>query len=108
MKLFAIKLIHTLIWAFMASCVLLVLTAGIMGFINQYVYAAIIVIFVEGITLLIFKGKCPLTIVAQSYTPDREENFDIFLPRFLAKHNKAIFTALFGAGLVLISLRKIL
>jgi len=108
MKLFMIKLIHTLIWAFMASCVIFVLSAGILGFINRYVYIAIFVIFVEGMTLLIFKWRCPLTIVAQNYTRDREENFDIFLPKFLAKHNKSIFTTLFVAGLILISLRKIL
>ena len=107
MKLFAIKLTHTLIWAFMASCVLYVLSAGIFGFINQYVYIAIAVIFIEGVTLLIFKWRCPLTIVAQNYTQDREENFDIFLPRFLAKHNKNIFTSLFVIGIVLILLRKV-
>lgn len=108
MKLFAIKSIHTLIWAFMASCVLYVLIAGIFGFINMYVYIAIAVIIIEGLTLLIFKWRCPLTIVAQNYTRDREENFDIFLPKFLAKHNKVIFTTLFVVGLILISLRKIL
>lgn len=108
MKLFTIKLIHTLIWAFMASCVLFILISGILGFINQYVYVAIAVIFIEGLTLLIFKWRCPLTIVAQNYTQDRKENFDIFLPRLLAKHNKTIFTTLFIVGLILISLRKIL
>lgn len=107
MKLFAIKLIHTLIWAFMASCVLFILIAGILGFINQYVYVAIAVIFIEGLTLLIFKWRCPLTIVAQNYTQDRKENFDIFLPRLLAKYNKNIFTSLFVIGIVLIVLRMV-
>ena len=107
MKIFLIKFIHTAIWAFMASCVFYILSAGILGFINQYVYIAIGVIFIEGVTLLIFKWRCPLTIVAQNYTQDREENFDIFLPRLLAKHNKSIFTSLFVIGLVLILLRKI-
>lgn len=91
----------------MASCVLYVLSAGLLGFINQSVYIAIAVIFVEGMTLLIFKWKCPLTIIAQNYTDNREDNFDIFLPKILAKYNKVIFTALFLVGLILISLRKI-
>lgn len=107
MKLFAIKLTHTLIWAFMASCVLLVLSAGIFGFINRYVYIAIAVIFIEGLILLIFKWRCPLTIVAEKYTQDREENFDIFLPKILAKHNKTIFTALFIAGLILMIVKNL-
>ncbi|EKE16412.1 MAG: hypothetical protein ACD_11C00017G0002 [uncultured bacterium] len=91
----------------MASCVIYVLSAGIFGFINQYVYIAILAIFAEGLILLIFKWSCPLTIVAKNYTQDREENFDIFLPRFLAKHNKVIFTALFVAGIILIVLRVV-
>lgn len=108
MKLFFIKFLHTLIWAFMASCVLFILSAGIFGFINQYVYIAILAIIFEGIVLLIFKWNCPLTIIAQNYTQNREDNFDIFLPRLLVKHNKVIFTTLFIIGLILISLRKIL
>lgn len=108
MKLFLIKFVHTAIWVFMASCVLYILSAGMIGFVNQYVYIAILAIIIEGITLLIFKWRCPLTIVAQNYTKDREDNFDIFLPRLLAKYNKSIFTTLFVIGLVLILLRKIL
>lgn len=91
----------------MASCVFYVLSAGMFGFTNQYVYIAISVILIEGLTLLIFKWRCPLTIVAQNYTKDREENFDIFLPRLLAKHNKNIFTSLFVIGIILIILRKV-
>ncbi|EKE19953.1 MAG: hypothetical protein ACD_8C00077G0001, partial [uncultured bacterium] len=91
----------------MASCVCYVLSAGILGFMNQYVYIAIAVILIEGLTLVIFKWRCLLTIVAQNYTQDREENFDIFLPRFLAKHNKIIFTTLFIVGLILIILKNV-
>lgn len=106
MKLLTIKLVHTFIWAFMASCVLYIFSAGMLGFINGYVHIAIAVIFLEGLILLIFKWRCPFTIIAQNYTQNREENFDIFLPRLLAKHNKNIFTTLFVIGLVLILLRK--
>ena len=108
MKLLFIKLIHTAIWVFMASCIFFVLSAGLLGFINQYVYIAVAVILVEGLILLIFKWKCPLTILAQKCDPDGKENFDIFLPKFLAKHNKTIFTTLFVLGLILILLREIL
>lgn len=108
MKLLFIKILHTLIWIFMASCVMVVLAAGVFGFINAWVYGAIGIIFFEGIILLIFNWKCPLTIVAQKYTENREDNFDIFLPKILAKHNKTIFTTMFIVGLVLILLKKFL
>jgi hypothetical protein len=107
MRLIIIKLIHTAIWFFMASCVLFVLVAGIKGFLNHYVYFAILVIFLEGVILLIFKWRCPLTIIAQRYTDRQDDTFDIFLPRLLAKYNKTIFTTLFVIGLALITLRYI-
>lgn len=106
-KLFIIKLMHTLIWAAMAACVIFTLIAGIFVIDNGYVYASIIIILGEGIILLIFKWKCPLTVVAQKYTDNRRDNFDIFLPNYLARHNKAIFTTLFIIGLMLIILRKV-
>lgn len=44
----------------------------------------------EGITLLIFKFFCPLTILAQKYSNSTKDNFDIYLPNWLARHNKKI------------------
>jgi hypothetical protein len=36
--------------------------------------------------------------VAARYTPDRQDNFDIYLPLWLARHNKLIFGAAYVAG----------
>jgi hypothetical protein len=41
-----------------------------------------------------------LTGIAARYTPDRRPNFDIYLPEWLALHNKQIFGALYVFGLV--------
>jgi hypothetical protein len=46
--------------------------------------------------------RCPLTDVAQRYTADRRDNFDIYLPVWLARNNKRIFGALFVAGEVVL------
>jgi hypothetical protein len=40
-------------------------------------------------------GRCPLTDVARRYTDERTDNFDIYLPLWLARYNKAIFGTLF-------------
>jgi len=45
--------------------------------------------------------RCPLTGIAERYTDDRHDNFDIYLPRWLAKYNKRIFGSLFVAGVLL-------
>jgi hypothetical protein len=43
-------------------------------------------------------GRCPLTDLAAKFTDDRAPNFDIYLPSWVAEHNKVIFGVLFVAG----------
>ena len=57
----------------------------------------------EGITLLLFKFYCPLTLIARKYSDSTKDNFDIYLPNWLAKYTKLIYTSL----LVLILLMTI-
>ena len=45
--------------------------------------------------LALNNGHCPLTDVAAHFTDTRGDNFDIYLPNWLAKHNKLIFGTLF-------------
>lgn len=49
-------------------------------------------------------GRCPLTPLAARYTTERSDNFDIFLPAWVARHNKAIFGALYVGGVGLTAL----
>lgn len=44
--------------------------------------------------------RCPLNPIAARYTEDRRDNFDIFLPEWLARHNKTIFGILCVGGLL--------
>jgi len=54
------------------------------------------------VLVIVFNGmQYPLTPVAARFTTDRRENFDIFLPEWLAKHNKLIFGALYLLGVVI-------
>ena len=41
------------------------------------------------------RGQCPLTGLAARFTSDPADNFDIYLPNWLARHNKLIFGTLF-------------
>jgi hypothetical protein len=43
-----------------------------------------------------------LTDLAGRYTEQRADNFDIYLPLWLARRNKLIFGALFGVGELLV------
>ena len=100
--LVAIKLLHTAVWAVLAGCVV---TLPAVALINRLDWAAALtlVVFLECGVLALNKGRCPLTSIAARYTEDRADNFDIYLPLWLARHNKAIFGALFiGAELVVL------
>lgn len=94
-KLFTIKLAHTLVWTFFVAVIFHVLYSGITNNVTVYTWIGIALIVGEGLTLLIFKMFCPLTLIARKYSDSEMDNFDIFLPNWLAKHNKLIFTSIF-------------
>jgi len=106
-KLLTIKLIHTLIWIFFVLVIGYVLYSGITNRVTTYTWLGIALILGEGLVLVIFKMFCPLTLMARKYSNSSKENFDIFLPNWLAKHNKLIFTSIFIVGLVLVVARVI-
>lgn len=104
-KLLAVKIIHTIIWLFFVSVIFYILYSGIFNKVTVYTWSGIGLIIAEGIVLLVFKMFCPLTIIARKYSDSDKENFDIFLPNWLAKYNKFIFTTIFVLGLILVLLR---
>ena len=101
--LIAIKLLHTAVWTFMVACIFALPVAGIKRRFNR---AAILtaIIIVECGVLALNRGRCPLTDVAARFTDERACNFDIYLPNWLACHNKAIFGTLFIVNEVIVLL----
>ena len=94
-----IKAVHTAAWAFFAGCILAIPIVAWQGNFSHVIVLTGLVFFEIGI--LIFNGwACPLTRVAQRYTEDRRDNFDIYLPLWLARHNKTIFGWIFAAALL--------
>ncbi|MDZ7608105.1 MAG: hypothetical protein U5K79_21570 [Cyclobacteriaceae bacterium] len=96
---------HTLIWIFFVGVIFYVVYSGISGIINIYTWIAITLIIGEGIVLTIFKMSCPLTIMARKYSDSDKDNFDIYLPNWLARHNKTIFTTIYIIGVITVLVR---
>ncbi len=71
----------------------------------DYALTATLFIILECAILALNKCKCPLTALASRYTTDRADNFDIYLPRVIARYNKTIFGTLFIAGELCVLLR---
>jgi len=95
----AIKVAHTVVWALLVGVIVAI---PVMAWQDRFVAAAILsgVMLGEVLVLVINGWSCPLTDLAARYTDDRRANFDIYLPLWLAAHNKQIFGSLFVAGLM--------
>lgn len=93
----SIKLLHTAVWALFAGCILLI---PVLGHLDYFVAAASLagIVLVEVVVLVLNGLRCPLTDVAARYTEDRSANFDIYLPEWIARHNKSIFGSIYLLG----------
>ncbi len=95
-KLTLIKNIHTLIWIFFNFVIFYMLYAAIAHKLDLWLWIGYGLVFIEGLILLAFRSRCPLNLLARQYTNSTEANFDIYLPSWLAKYTKLIYTTIFG------------
>ena len=89
----------------MVTAIFYILYAGINNRLDVYLWISLGLMVLEGITLLINKGSCPLTIVAKKSKPNYQDGDDIFLPKWLAIHNKLIFGSILSLGLLIVFYR---
>ena len=92
-----VKVAHTVIWALFAACIVAIPPLAWLARDREAV-ALILVVLVEVLVLIANGGHCPLTAVAARYTTDRRDNFDIYLPQWLARYNKLIFGSIYLFG----------
>ena len=91
-KLIGIKIIHTAIWLFFNVVFFYMVYAVIVNKIDKLVWIGMGLFLLECLVLLFFKMVCPLTIIARKYSDSTKDNFDIYLPNWLAKNNKHIYS----------------
>ena len=103
-QLHVIKIAHTVVWLFFVACIAAI---PVLGWMQRFgaAFALIGVVLAEVLVLALNAWRCPLTGVAARYTDDRRDNFDIYLPVWLARNNKTIFGSLFVAGVVFVVAR---
>ena len=100
----AVKVVHTLVWALFAGCIIALPVTAWRGRLD----AALVLTAIVSVEILVLAAndmRCPLTDVAARYSDDRSANFDIYLPLWLARYNKVIFGWLFVAGVLLLIAR---
>ncbi len=93
-KLVLIKIIHTIIWLFFNVVIFYMLYAVLVNKIDRWLWIGYGLFVLEALALLACRFFCPLTILARKYSDSTKENFDIYIPVWLAKYNKRIYTSL--------------
>lgn len=104
-KLVLVKLLHTVIWVFFNIVIFYLLYAAIADKIDIWVWICLGLIALEVIVLLAFKSVCPVTLIAEKYSDSNRANFDIYLPHWLAKYNKKIYSVIVFIALVILVYR---
>ena len=104
-RLIWVKTMHTLIWVFFNIVIFYLLYAVIVNKIDKWVWICIGLIVMEGLVLLIFKRVCPVTLIARKYSDSTRDNFDIYLPNWLAKYNKEIYSFIVLIAIVILVYR---
>jgi hypothetical protein len=89
-----IKLLHTAVWAIMAGAIMILPLAALLRRFD-WAMGLTVLILIECGVLALNQGRCPLTTLAARFTEERADNFDIYLPQWLARYNKQIFGTLF-------------
>jgi hypothetical protein len=95
--LVSIKLLQSVVWLFFAGCIVGIPFAAAYHRSGWVVFLTAMVLM-ECAVLAVNRGRCPLTSLASNYIEERKDNFDIYLPLWLTRHNKAIFGTLFAIG----------
>ena len=105
LKLGLVKVIHTIIWVFFNLVIFYLLYAVVADKIDKWVWICISLILLEGVILLVFKNICPVTLIARKYSKSQKDNFDIYLPNWLARYNKQIYTTIVLIAIVILIYR---
>jgi CBS domain containing-hemolysin-like protein len=103
--IFQIKLVHTIIFWVLSSCVAYALFSGIADRITTWTWIAVGAVILEGVVLLAFGGICPLTLLAEQQGAARGSVADIFLPTWLADRIFPICGTTYAVAVLVILVR---
>ncbi len=96
-----IRLLHTLVWLSVESCMAYLLYAGFAKRSGRRAAIAGAVVIAECTVFLVNGLRCPLTDVAESLGDDHGSVTDIYLPGWLARNLPAIHVPLLVLTIVL-------
>jgi len=102
----AIKLVHTLIFAALMSCVVYIGYAGAANRMSRRSVLALVTIIGEGVVIARNEGRCPLTDMVEELGDEHGSVSDIFLPNWVARHIPHLSCAILGIGMAVFGMRR--
>jgi hypothetical protein len=104
-RLFWIKFVHSAIFWWQAICLFYLLYAGITATFNVLVLIAVVSILLNGVSLLLNRGRCPFTTLAENQGAESGSVTDIFLPDFIARNIFRVSFPFFICEVILLAVR---
>ena len=89
-----IKTIHTIIWIIMTTAIFYIGYSVFTMEFRTLFYVSLAMVVLEIFIILLNSWRCPLTNIAKRYTIEDAPNFDIYLPKTVARYNKEIFSVI--------------
>jgi hypothetical protein len=89
----------------MWGCLIYILYAALARAFNLVLLLALAAIFLEGIALILNKGRCPLTTLAEKWGAEKGSVTDIFLPPIIARNAFRVSAVIFIIELVFLANR---
>ena len=105
--IFAIRLLHTAIFAQLMGFVLVVTASGLRNRFTRWTRLALLGVAGEAAVVLLNRGRCPLTVVVEDLGAEHGSVSDILLPDWAARHIPHISTGLLALGFATLGIRRV-
>ena len=101
-KVFAIKSIHLALFIIMSISLFYILYCGISGTYDWTLLTAICILLINGLAIVLNRGRCPLTTLAEKYGAENGAITHLILPKWAARYVFKFFTVVAAIEVVLL------
>jgi hypothetical protein len=102
-----VKVVHTVAFYMMSTALLVMVYEVVLDRITWITWNAAGLFLAEGIVLLLNRGRCPMTSMAERLGASSGQITDLFLPKWFADQIFKVYGVLFVASLALLFIRLI-
>lgn len=100
-----VKVVHTVAFYMMSAVLLMMVYEVVVDRITWITWNAAGLFLAEGIVLLLNRGRCPMTSMAEDLGASSGQITDLFLPKWFADQIFKVYGVLFVASLALLTIR---